>query len=122
MILLQNTFILKRRWPPNLHKKNQKVSKLRARHNIYDLVEDTLVSRKPNLEVVLTTFVEGIGKKGDVLSLRPNFAYNKLLLPGLAVYKTTENIELYKKDDDDDESVKHSSPFAQRVSSCKTIF
>lgn len=114
----RNTFILKRRTPPKLVKKNQKPPKLRGRHYVYDLVEDTTTKKKPNLEVVLTSFVEGIGSKGDVVSLKPAVAYNKLLLPGLAVYKTPEAIARYAVEKDDDDSVEkeqHSSAYAQRT-------
>lgn len=63
---------------------------------------------------VLTTFVEGIGRKGDIVSVKPGVAYNKLLLPGFATYKTPENVEKYSRTQED-ELEKHSSPFAQRV-------
>ncbi|EAA04926.5 AGAP000950-PA [Anopheles gambiae str. PEST] len=117
-VLLQssrNTFVLKRRFPPNLYKKNQKPGKLRGRHFVYDLVEDTTIKKKPNLEVVLTAFVEGVGSKGDVVSLKPNEAYNKLLLPGLAVYKTPENVAKYATEKDEKETEVHSSAYAQRT-------
>ncbi|XP_058444594.1 large ribosomal subunit protein bL9m [Malaya genurostris] len=111
----RNTFILKRRTPPNLYKKNQKVTKLRGRHFVYELVEDTSIKKKPNLEVILTTFVDGIGSKGEVVSLKPQVAYNKLLLPGLAVYKTPENLAKYATEQDDQEKELHSSAQAQRT-------
>jgi large subunit ribosomal protein L9 len=65
--------------------------------------------------VVLKTFVEGVGTKGDIVSLRPNKAYNELLLPGLAVYKTPEAVEKYAKLKDEIEDQQHSSPYAQRT-------
>lgn len=67
------------------------------------------------MEVLLTAFVDGIGDKGDIVSLHRNFAYNKLLLPGLAVYKTPENLLKYVKTEKEKEFIKHSSPFAQRT-------
>ncbi|XP_018785639.1 PREDICTED: 39S ribosomal protein L9, mitochondrial [Bactrocera latifrons] len=112
---VRTTFVLKRKYDPLLHKTNAKPRKLRAKHFIYELVEDTNVKRRPNLEVVLKTYVEGVGDKGDVVSVRPNFAYNKLLLPGLAVYKTAENVALYTKTEDEKKTVRHSSAFAQRT-------
>ncbi|XP_055849884.1 39S ribosomal protein L9, mitochondrial [Episyrphus balteatus] len=112
---IRTTFVLKRRYEPLLHKKGHHPKKLRAKHFIYDLVEDTTIKKKPNLEVVLKTFVEGVGDKGDVVSMRPTFVYNKLLLPGLAVYKTEENIQKYAKTEEDKTEVLHSSPFAQRT-------
>lgn len=75
------------------------------------------MSKKKPLEVVLKTFVEGVGDKGDVVSLKPTFVYNKLLLPGLAVYKTEENIAKYAKKSTEKVELQHSSPYAQRVSS-----
>lgn len=55
----QNTFILKRKWQPPLHKKGGKPSKLRARHFVYDLVEDTNLSKQPDIKVILNQFVDG---------------------------------------------------------------
>ncbi|XP_055906064.1 39S ribosomal protein L9, mitochondrial [Eupeodes corollae] len=112
---IRTTFILKRKYEPLLHKKNHQPRKLRAKHFIYDLVEDTTIKKQPNLEVVLKTFVEGVGDKGDVVSMRPTFVYNKLLLPGLAVYKNEENVKKYAKTEEDKTEVLHSSPFAQRT-------
>ncbi|ETN60084.1 39S ribosomal protein L9, mitochondrial [Anopheles darlingi] len=111
----RNTFVLKRRTPPNLYKKNQKPGKLRGRHFVYELVENRTVIKKPNLEVILTAFVEGVGAKGDVVSLKPNVAYNQLLLPGLAVYKTPENLAKYATEKDETEKEIHSSAYAQRT-------
>ena len=68
------------------------------------------------MEIVLTSFVEGIGVKGDIVSVKPSIAYNKLLLPELGVYKTEENILKYAKSKDEEINKTHSSPFAQRVS------
>lgn len=87
---------------------------LKARNFIYDLVEETNQTRKPDMEVILTAFVDGIGHKGETVTVRPNFAYNKLLLPGLAVYKTPENIAKYENKESNDAN-KHSSPFIQRT-------
>jgi large subunit ribosomal protein L9 len=88
---------------------------LKAKHFIYDLVEDKNIQKKPPLEVVLTQYVEGIGEKGDVVAIPRTQAYNKLLLPGLAVYKTEENMKKYSKDEKDIVEQTHSSPYAQRV-------
>jgi hypothetical protein len=112
----QTTFVLKRLYPVELHRKNQKPRKLRGRHHVYEMIEDKNVKRKPDMEVVLKQFVQGIGKKGEVVSVRPNFAYQNLLLPGLADYVTPENVEKYKpKAGESNTDEEHSSPFAQRV-------
>lgn len=67
------------------------------------------------MEVVLTAFVDGFGDKGDVVSCKEHTAYNKLLLPGLAVYKTPENLVRFAKTAAEKETSVHSSPFAQRT-------
>jgi large subunit ribosomal protein L9 len=108
---------LQRRTKVPLHKKNQRPTKLRGRHFNYDLVEYTSAKKQPNIDVILTTYVEGIGRKGEIVNVGPTFAYDKLLLPGLAAYLTPANVEKYTKDADDPEEEKHSSPYAQRVSS-----
>lgn len=74
------------------------------------------------MDVILTNYVEGIGKAGDKVSLKPNVAYNTLLLPGLAVYATSENLEKYKSLTESIQDVKHSSSTAQRVALLKLFF
>lgn len=101
-----------------LYKKNQSPTKLRGRHFNYDLIEDTNTVKKPNIEVILTSYIEGIGRKGEIVSVKPTVAYNKLLLPGLAAYVTPANIAKYatKNEAEVKNEEKHSSQFAQRVS------
>ncbi|KAH8265235.1 hypothetical protein KR038_001883 [Drosophila bunnanda] len=112
---VRTTFVLKRKYDPPLHKTNEKPRRMRAKYFIYELVEDTLVKKRPNMEAVLKTFVEGVGDKGDVVSMKPHFVYNKLLLPGLADYNTPENVAKYAKTEAEKSAVKHSSAYAQRT-------
>lgn len=111
----QNTFVLKRRTPPTLAKKGTKVKNLRNRHFIYELVEYRANQKRPNLQVVLTAFVEGVGDKGDIVEMRPAKAYNNFLLTGLAVYNTPENRAKYEKTEVEKQVVTHSSPHAART-------
>lgn len=68
------------------------------------------------MDVILTEYVSGIGRKGEIVNISPTYAYNKLLLPGIAVYVTEQNIEKYVKTAADlPDAEKHSSQFAQRV-------
>lgn len=81
------------------------------------MIEDQNTIKKPDMEVILKTYINGVGKKGEIVKVRPNFAYKGLLLPGLAAYVTPENIEKYKlKEGEQGEEEKHSSQYAQRVS------
>ncbi|XP_008555280.1 39S ribosomal protein L9, mitochondrial [Microplitis demolitor] len=94
----RNTYVLKRRYKLPLLQKNAKIKIWKGRYFIYDLVENTDIRKKENLDVILTSFVEGIGVRGDRLSLHPKIAYNQLLLPGLAVYASPENIKKFEKE------------------------
>ncbi|KAJ8714032.1 hypothetical protein PYW08_007652 [Mythimna loreyi] len=115
----RNTFILKRRNPIPLHKKGGRPSKMRGRHFVYDLVEDTNVRRQPDIKVILSQFVDGVGNKGDILNLRPIQAYRDYLMPGLAVYASPENLEKYKADDDKPKTEDtYSSPYVHRTIGC----
>jgi len=92
----RNTYIVKRKHPPPLTKLNAERKRiLKARHFVYETVEDTDLTDPPDLHIVLTTFVEGVGDVGDVISLIPEYARNHFLLPQKAVYATPENIEKY---------------------------
>lgn len=82
---------MKRRWEPHLAKKGHPPRNLKARHFVYDFIEDGNTIKKPDISVILTDYVDGLGYKGDLVTVRPNMAYNKLLLTGLAVYDTPEN-------------------------------
>ncbi|CAH2045348.1 unnamed protein product, partial [Iphiclides podalirius] len=115
----RNTFILRRKWPPPLHKKGGRPSKLRARHFVYDLVEDTNVVKKPDIKIILNQFVDGVGDTGDMLSVRPTKAYREFLIPGLAVYASPANIEKYKVDESKPKAEStFSSPYVPRTMGC----
>lgn len=105
--------MLKRRWDPPLSKKDHPERRLRGKHFVYDFVEDGNTIRKPDISVILTDYVEGIGYRGDIVTQRPNMAYNNLLLPGLAVYDTPENREKY--DTEARLKVERRSPFIERT-------
>lgn len=108
--------MLKRRWPPRLSKTNQKPRLLRGKHHCYELIEDRSIKKRPNLEVILTAFVSGIGDRGDIVSLPQRHVYNTLLLPGLAVYKTDENLKKYAvQKDSKEQKISQSSPHVERT-------
>lgn len=111
----RTTFILKRRWPPGLHKKWQPTKRMRARHFVYDLVEDTNLRKKEELDVILTDYVAGLGNRGDRITAKQKFAYHELLLPGLAVYASPENIEKFSKVADSTKKTQYSSPYVQKT-------
>ncbi|XP_076656906.1 mitochondrial ribosomal protein L9 [Halictus rubicundus] len=94
----RNTYILKRRYPVPLHKKNRKPPPLKNKYFIYDLVENTVNRKQPKVDLILLDNVEGVGLKGQQVSMASEKAYENLLLPKLAVYATPENTEKYLVD------------------------
>ncbi|XP_046383932.1 39S ribosomal protein L9, mitochondrial [Ischnura elegans] len=111
---IRTTFILKRRWPPGLHK-NDTPPRLKARNYVYDLVEDTTRRKHEDIRVVLATYVEGLGNRGDIVSVKPTFGYQNLILPGLGVYCTPENVEKYTSGSHSKDVDEHSSPNAEKT-------
>lgn len=107
---IRTTFILKRTHPPKLHRKGESPKNMKRRNFIYELVKDTNVEKAQEIEVILKSYVEGLGNVGDKVSVKPNYAYDKLLLPGLAVYATPENFEKYRTNSDSEKQ--YSSAYA----------
>lgn len=81
------------------------------------------MDKYPDLDVILTEYVEGLGNVGEKVSVRPFYAYKHLLLPGLAVYATPENLEKYVTESSEDKVLKYSSATALlvRIFSCIKI-
>ena len=67
--------------------------------------------------MILTNYVPGTGNAGDRIKMMPNNAYNKFLLPGLAVYASPENIEKYKEyiEKAEREGPTYSSPWVEKT-------
>lgn len=87
--------------------------RLRARHFLYELIEDTNTKKREPIKVLLKTSVEGLGSRGEVVEVSPQKARKELLLPGLAVYASPENLEKYSSlRVDMSQEDQPSSPFA----------
>merc|ERR1711928_37645 len=112
---IRTTYILKRKWEPRLDKQNRMPKPLKTKNFVYELVEHVDSKKEPNLELILTHYVEGIGMKGDVVTVRPHFGRRKLLMQGLAVYASSENLKKFadQKSSGDRQELKHSSRFSE---------
>ncbi|XP_050705527.1 39S ribosomal protein L9, mitochondrial-like [Eriocheir sinensis] len=116
---VRTTFILKHERRVELVKayKNPRSRRLKARHFLYDLVENIDVKKQEPVKVILKTSVEGLGSRGQVVEVSPHKARNQLLLPGLAVYASPENLEKYSSlIADVSQEDQPSSPFALSTS------
>ncbi len=71
---------------------------LKSKHFRYKFVEAKHTQKWGEVEVILTDYVEGVGHKGEVLSVPRHQAYYELFPSRLAVYPTEEYLEFYKQD------------------------
>uniref|UniRef100_A0A224Z387 Large ribosomal subunit protein bL9m n=1 Tax=Rhipicephalus zambeziensis TaxID=60191 RepID=A0A224Z387_9ACAR len=95
---IRTTTILRRVVPPLLSKTWYKQPRSLVKENyIYVYEEVTENKKKPNIDVILTQFVEGLGNKWDVVSMRPFYGLSHLIVPGLAMYATPENLKLRER-------------------------
>lgn len=85
---------------------------MKQQNYIYELVKNKSDEKKPNIDVILKEYVDGLGNVGQRVSVKPQWAYSNLLLPGLAVYASPENVEKYEDEHAAEKTDKHSSPTA----------
>ncbi|XP_068271397.1 large ribosomal subunit protein bL9m isoform X2 [Nyctibius grandis] len=94
----RGTVVVERWWQVPLSKEGRAPRLHPRRHRVYRLVEDTKHLPKGNLELILTQSVEGLGSRGDLVSVRKSLGRNKLLPQGLAVYASPENREMFEEE------------------------
>ncbi|XP_043230561.1 39S ribosomal protein L9, mitochondrial-like isoform X3 [Amphibalanus amphitrite] len=114
------TFVLKRRNEPQLSKRSfpeGSYRKLRRKHKIYETLERPGTQPLPNIDVILTQYVEGLGKPGDTVSVKVTKAQNELLAFGRAVYASPENQEKYRNvaEHSSADEVRHSSIYSAQT-------
>lgn len=89
----RNTWTMERYYPLPLAKLG-KERRLRKKDFIYKPTYG-LQNKIPDMTVILTEYVEGIGDAGDIVTVKAFIARHELLLPRLAVYYTPENVQKY---------------------------
>ncbi|EEC05185.1 ribosomal protein L9, putative [Ixodes scapularis] len=95
---VRTTVVVKRVHTPHLSKIWAKTPRtLRSRHYIYEYDEVTEVKKKEPLDVILMDVVEGLGNKWDIVSVTPVYGLTQLIVPGLAIYATPDNLALREK-------------------------
>lgn len=68
-----------------------------------------------NVDLILTQYVEGVGHKGEIVSIPRMQAYYELLPARLAVYPTQEYLEMYAEDRKALSTKSKVSPFAMKT-------
>ncbi|KAL5007604.1 hypothetical protein ScPMuIL_016410 [Solemya velum] len=88
----RNTVIVERKYPVNLHNKGSH-PRLKAKNYIYKVVDYKNSRPVPNIDCLLTDYVEGIGVAGEIVNVKRRLFRNRLYPAGLAVYPTEEALE-----------------------------
>jgi large subunit ribosomal protein L9 len=111
------TCIVQRYKQPKLVRKEIDPRKQRVKgdHFHMKLVECTHVQKAGECEIILTDFVEGIGRKGELVKVHRKVANTDLIPSGLAVYPTEEYIEMYKTDRESAQSQPKVSPYSAQT-------
>ncbi|KAM4644348.1 large ribosomal subunit protein bL9m [Amazona ochrocephala] len=94
----RGTVVVERWWQVPLSKEGRPPRANLRRHRVYRLVEDTKHQPKGELELILTRAVEGLGSRGDVVSVKKPVGRNKLLPQGWAVYASPENRKIFEEE------------------------
>uniref|UniRef100_A0A1B6BWP4 Large ribosomal subunit protein bL9m n=1 Tax=Clastoptera arizonana TaxID=38151 RepID=A0A1B6BWP4_9HEMI len=98
-VFSRNTYIFKRRHPPRSLKKGQTKYVLKQKSFIYDVVESESTREPEFIDIILTSYVKGLGLEGDVVSVEKIKAYTKYIAPGIAEFATPENLNRLKSSD-----------------------
>ena len=102
---------------PPIVKKGQDVRSrdLKPIHYQYKLVDCLHTKKWGKVDVILTEYVEGVGHKGELISVDRHQAYYELFPLRQAVYPTEEYINLYSKYKAEIEQKTKVSPFAVKT-------
>ena len=111
------TVIVERYKTPPIMKKgiDQRKRDLRSIYMHYKFVDCLHNKKWGSVELILTEYVEGIGHKGELVTVPRHDAYYHLLPSRLAVYPTEEYLKMYEKNREDIASKAKVSPHAMRT-------
>lgn len=93
------SYMVKRRYPISINKKGTTFpKKLRRRDFVYEIVAKPSLKDLPNINLILTKYAPGFGERGTFLTIDQITGYQKLLLPGFAVYASPDEIQKFSKE------------------------
>lgn len=96
---VRGTCVFRRKFPPPLYKKDQtgpSRPQLEEEHYLYILEECKHSRPAGDMQVILATDVEGLGFKGDVVTVSKRLARNHMFPASVAEYVTEENLKKYE--------------------------
>lgn len=128
ILTYRSTYVLKRVYPefPKVLPRQRKKPHMHRKARVYEVVADgyTKLKQQKDMQVLLVQYVEGLGKSGDIVTVNPNYAYNNLLLPKLAIYASPDNLanaSLYKQSSAEEVYSSKTSKTLMRVLPYHTI-
>lgn len=91
---VRTTVIVDRRYPPPLAPKGC-LPFMKQRHRVYKVVDRVHSKPTPDITCVLTDSVEGVGIRGDTVTVKRRLFRGRLYPAGLAVYASPENLDKF---------------------------
>jgi len=93
---IRTTYVVERRFPAPLTKP-QKQASLRAKHYVYDTVEDNNCRPQRLIPVLLRKYVEDVGQPGEIVTVKEQTA-RLMIMMNKAAYPSKENLERFGHD------------------------
>ncbi|XP_058684784.1 large ribosomal subunit protein bL9m-like isoform X3 [Poecile atricapillus] len=91
--------VVERVWPVPLARLGAAPRLHPRRHRVFRLLRDGKHLPRSRMELLLTRSVQGVGRRGAVVSVGQRLGRNRLLPQGLAVYPTPENLRIFQDQD-----------------------
>ncbi|KAI0237956.1 39S ribosomal protein L9, mitochondrial [Lamellibrachia satsuma] len=111
---LRTAIIVRRMFPPRLYKKGVPKT-LKRREYIYSIEENTDLKPAGNMTVILVKDVEGVGLRGQVLTVTKKLARNVLIPTSAAIYASPENLMKNEEERKNIEDIPRQSIVAQKT-------
>lgn len=94
---VRTTVIVERKFPIPLAPKGC-LPFVKQRHRVYKVVGRVHDKPTPNITCILTDFVDGVGIRGDTVTVKTKLFRGRLYPAGLTVYASPENIDKFAKE------------------------
>ncbi|XP_070177662.1 large ribosomal subunit protein bL9m-like isoform X3 [Littorina saxatilis] len=94
---VRTTVIMEQMFPPKLARKGA-LPKVTQKNRVLNFVDRVHAHKTPDITCILTDFVEGVGIRGDTVTVKRRLFRGKLFPAGQAVYATDENVEKFTRE------------------------
>ncbi|XP_005103172.1 39S ribosomal protein L9, mitochondrial [Aplysia californica] len=93
-----NTRIMERVYPLPVGKDGGRPDRSQM-NELYKILREVEIVKYPEeIQCILTDFVEGVGIRGDVVTVKRDFFHEELFPAGMAVYASPDNIEEFEEE------------------------